>query len=60
MVSEEGVQAVVKAGTYSATRMGRQSPIIIAVTNKDLRDRLSAGKKCKDYGDCDRSLMEHL
>ena len=38
MVSEEDIQAVVKAGTYA----GRQSPIIIAVTNKELRDRLSA------------------
>ena len=34
MVSEEDIQAVVKAGTYAATGMGRQSPIIIAVTNK--------------------------
>lgn len=42
MVSEEDIQAVVKAGTYAATGMGRQSPIIIAVTNKELRDRLSA------------------
>ncbi len=56
MVSEEDIQAVVKAGTYAATGMGRQSPIIIAVTNKELRDRLSA-EKCKDYGDCDRSIL---
>ena len=42
MVSEEDIQAVVKAGTYAATGMGRQSPIIIAVTNKELRNRLSA------------------
>ena len=40
MVSEEDIQAVVKAGTYAATGMGRQSPIIIAVMNKELRDRL--------------------
>ena len=42
MVSEEDIQAVVKAGTYAATGMGKQSPIIIAVTNKELRDRFSA------------------
>ena len=42
MVSEEDIQAIVKAGTYAATGMGRQSPIIIAVTNKELRDQLSA------------------
>ena len=42
MVPEEDIQAIVKAGTYAATGMGRQSPIIIAVTNQDLRDKLSA------------------
>ncbi len=42
MVSEEDIQAIVKAGTYAATGMGKQSPIIIAVTNKELRDQLSA------------------
>ena len=33
MVSEEDIQAVVKAGTYAATGMGRQS-----CDNKELRD----------------------
>ena len=42
MVSEEDIQAIVKAGTYAATGMGRQSPIIIAVTNQELRNKLSA------------------
>ncbi len=42
MVPEEDIQAIVKAGTYAATGMGRQSPIIIAVTNQELRDKLSA------------------
>lgn len=42
MVSEEDIQAIVKAGTYAATGMGKQSPIIIAVTNKELRDQVSA------------------
>lgn len=42
MVPEEDIQAIVKAGTYAATGMGRQSPIIIAVTNLELRDKLSA------------------
>jgi nitroreductase len=41
MVSEEDLQAILKAGTYAATGMGKQSPIIIAVTNKELRDELS-------------------
>ena len=30
------------AGTYAATGMGRQSPIMIAVTDKTVRDKLSA------------------
>ncbi|MGN0413112.1 MAG: nitroreductase family protein [Lachnospiraceae bacterium] len=42
MVSEEDLQAIIKAGTYAPTGMGKQSPIIIAVTNKELRDRISA------------------
>lgn len=41
MVPEEALQAIIKAGTYAATGMGKQSPIIIAVTNKDVRDQLS-------------------
>lgn len=36
------IEAVVEAGTYAPTGMNMQSPIIIAITNKALRDRLSA------------------
>jgi nitroreductase len=36
------LQAVLQAGTYAPTGMGRQSPIILAVTNRAVRDRLSA------------------
>ena len=32
---------ILEAGTYAATGMGRQSPMMIAVTDKALRDRLS-------------------
>lgn len=42
MPSKELIERVVTAGTYAATGMGKQSPIIIAVTDKALRDRLSA------------------
>ncbi len=42
MVPKETIETIIKAGTYAATGMNRQSPIIIAVTNKELRDRLSA------------------
>ncbi|MDO4511499.1 MAG: nitroreductase [Bacteroidales bacterium] len=40
-VDEALVAEVAKAGTYAPTGMNMQSPIIIAVTNKALRDRLS-------------------
>lgn len=42
MISKAVLEEIVKAGTYAATGMGKQSPIIIAVTNKEMRDRLSA------------------
>ncbi len=32
---------ILEAGTYAATGMGRQSPIMIAVTDQETRDRLS-------------------
>lgn len=41
MVPQELIDRVVKAGTYAATGMGRQSPIIIEVTDKGIRDELS-------------------
>lgn len=37
----ELVEEVVKAGTFAPSGMNRQSPIILAVTNKEMRDRLS-------------------
>ena len=42
MVPKDVIEKIVEAGTYAATGMNRQSPIIIAVTNKELRDKLSA------------------
>lgn len=41
MVPKDVIEKIVEAGTYAATGMNRQSPIIIAVTNKELRDKLS-------------------
>ncbi|SKB72897.1 Nitroreductase [Lachnospiraceae bacterium] len=41
MVKKEELDAILKAGTYAATGMGKQSPIIIAVTDKKLRDEIS-------------------
>ena len=41
MISEEELQEIIKAGTYAPTGMGKQSPLIIAVTNKELRDQIA-------------------
>lgn len=41
-VPKEVIERIVRAGTYAATGMGRQSPIIIAVTDRAVRDELSA------------------
>ena len=41
MVPQDKLEKIIEAGTYAATGMGKQSPIIIAVTNKELRDKLS-------------------
>ena len=41
MVPEDVLNRIIEAGTYAATGMGKQSPIIIAVTNKEIRDKFS-------------------
>ena len=41
MPDMELIKKVVEAGTYAPTGMGRQSPIIVAVTDKAVRDTLS-------------------
>ena len=41
MIKEDELKTIIEAGTYAATGMGKQSPIIIAVTNKELRDVIS-------------------
>ncbi len=41
MPSSADIDAVVEAGLYAASGMGRQSTIILKVTNKELRDRIS-------------------
>lgn len=38
---KEVIEEICKAGTYAPTGMNRQAPIIIAVTNREVRDRLS-------------------
>ena len=40
-VPKDLLDQILEAGTYAATGMDRQSPVILAVTNKELRDRLA-------------------
>lgn len=42
MLPKELIDRILKAGTYAATGMNHQSPIILAITNKEVRDRLAA------------------
>ncbi|MCM1365580.1 MAG: nitroreductase [Faecalibacterium sp.] len=42
MVSDEIIDQIVEAGLYAASGMGKQAPIIIVVTDKEMRDKLSA------------------
>lgn len=41
MIPKEDLEEVIEAGLYAASGMGKQSPIIVAVTNKEVRDELS-------------------
>ena len=41
MPEKKDLEQIIEAGLYAASGMGKQSPIIVAVTNKELRDRLS-------------------
>ncbi len=40
MVPRDLIEKVCEVGTFAATGMNRQSPVIIAVTNKETRNRL--------------------
>ena len=51
--SKEQIETVVEAGLWAASGMGQQDPIIVAVTNRELRDRLSA-MNAEIIGDPDR------
>ena len=53
MPSREQIETVVEAGLWAASGMGQQDPVIIAVTNRALRDRLSA-MNAEIIGDPDR------
>ena len=41
MIPENIIDYILEAGTYAPSGMNRQSSIIIAIKNKDIRDKLS-------------------
>lgn len=41
MVPKELIDQIIEAGLYAPSGMNGQSPIVVAVTNKELRDKLS-------------------
>ena len=45
MVSREDIDQIIEAGLYAASGKGQQAAIIIAVTNKELRDRISESNR---------------
>ena len=49
MLPKEIIDKVIESGLYAASGKGQQSPIIISVTNKELRDKLSK-MNCKIRG----------
>ena len=40
MIKEEELQAILKAGTFAPTGMGKQSPVIVAITDPKTREQI--------------------
>lgn len=40
-IPKEILEEIIKVGTYAPTGMNKQSPIILAVTNKEIRDKIA-------------------
>lgn len=49
MPAKRDIEQIIEAGLYAANGMGKQAVITVAVTNRDLRNRLSAAN-CKIGG----------
>lgn len=49
MPAKEDVEQIIEAGLYAANGRGKQATVTIAVTNKELRDKISAAN-CKIGG----------
>lgn len=52
-IPEELLDKVLEAGTFAPTGMNRQTPVMVAVTNKEIRDLLEK-ENAKVMGDEDR------
>lgn len=44
-IPRETLNSIIEAGLYAASGMGRQAAVIIAVTDRELRDRLSEANR---------------
>ena len=53
MVPKEKIEAIMETGLYAASGRGQQKPIVIAVTDKELRDKLSK-VNCEIGGSLDK------
>lgn len=49
MPSKEDIEQIIESGLYAANGMGKQAAITVAVTNQELRDKLSV-QNCKIGG----------
>ncbi len=49
MPEKADIEQIIEAGLYAASALGKQAPIIIAVTDRALRDKISAAN-CKIRG----------
>ncbi len=45
MPKKEDLEQIIRAGLYAASGMGKQAVITVAVTNRELRDRLSEANR---------------
>lgn len=41
MIPKDAIEKIVEAGTFAASGMNLQTPVIVAVTNKEIRDKMS-------------------
>ena len=41
LIPQETLDKILEAGTFAASGMGKQSAIIVAITNKEIRDKIS-------------------